>query len=292
MSTLNEIREKVEAQLCELEALQSVYPKELTIADHGNLADLNEFVSGKRAAPPLRLEYTIEITTPEGSAELQVNLPFKYPEERPEIYVRSSCLDRIQQTRMNEDLKTFVDLQEIDEPCIYSLVTWTQDYFEGYVRNSQKRLKKNNGLTKKTEENRKMPIFARYWIYSHHIYSNLKRKDIADEAKENSLTGFCLAGKPGIICVEGAKDDCEYWWQKIKVMNWHKILVKLIEDEDMFDNNLENYRKFSEFQEISFPTTDKHNDMGQLLKYLTEHGCQYVFKELFGVEGKIAVSTE
>lgn len=79
---------------------------------------------------------------------------------------------------------------------------------------------------------------------------------------------------------------------QIKAMNWHKILVKFMEHEDLLDNNLESYRKFSRFQEISFPTTDKHNDMGQLFKYLTEHSCQYVFKELFGVEGKTALSTE
>ena len=72
-------------------------------------------------------------------------------------------------------------------------------------------------------------------------------------------------------------------------MNWHKILVKLIEEEEFRDGNLENFRKFSNFQEISFPSSDKHNDMGRLLKYLTEHQSQHVFKELFGVEGKTAV---
>lgn len=72
-------------------------------------------------------------------------------------------------------------------------------------------------------------------------------------------------------------------------MNWHKILVKFIEDEELRDRNLESLRKFSGFQEISFPSSDKHNDMGQLLKYLTEHESKHVFKELFGVEGKTAL---
>lgn len=120
---------------------------------------------------------------------------------------------------MNDDLKSFVDLQELDEPCIYSLITWTQDHFEEYIGDSKKKLKEQNGMTKKKQVAKENSIFARYWIYSHHIYSNLKRKDIADEAKENSLTGFCLAGKPGIICIEGAKDDCEYWWQKVRQLS-------------------------------------------------------------------------
>ena len=44
--------------------------------------------------------------------------------------------------------------------------------------------------------------FARYWIYSHHIYSKIKRKDMLDMAREYDVTGFCLPGKPGIICIE------------------------------------------------------------------------------------------
>lgn len=64
MSTFKEIREKLESQICELEALQSVYPEELTIADHGNLADVNEFVSGNCDSLPSKLEYSIQITIP------------------------------------------------------------------------------------------------------------------------------------------------------------------------------------------------------------------------------------
>jgi Protein of unknown function (DUF1115) len=44
--------------------------------------------------------------------------------------------------------------------------------------------------------------FARYWIYSHHIYSRLKRRDLHQLAVEHRLTGFCHPGKPGVICVE------------------------------------------------------------------------------------------
>lgn len=69
-------------------------------------------------------------------------------------------------------------------------------------------------------------------------------------------------------------------------MNWQKILIRYREDEPLEDNNLNEHRKFSTFQEIFFPSVDRHNDMGELNKYLTEHDLQYVFKELFGLEGK------
>ena len=54
----------------------------------------------------------------------------------------------------------------------------------------------------KPDEVKVSGMFCRYWIYSHHIYSKIKRKNILDMSKEYDLSGFCLPGKPGIICVE------------------------------------------------------------------------------------------
>ena len=69
-------------------------------------------------------------------------------------------------------------------------------------------------------------------------------------------------------------------------MNWHRILVKLVEKD--YPENVNDSRKFIGFEEILFPTSERHNDMGRLLKYLTDHNSQHVFKEIFGVEGKSA----
>lgn len=68
-------------------------------------------------------------------------------------------------------------------------------------------------------------------------------------------------------------------------MNWQKILIRLLEKEENH-SGVDSMRKFSDFREISFPTSERHNDMGQVLKYLKEHEVQYAFKELFGIEGK------
>lgn len=53
----------LETQIMEMEALQSVYPQELLISDHGNLADINDFVAGNREEIPQRLEYEIKVST-------------------------------------------------------------------------------------------------------------------------------------------------------------------------------------------------------------------------------------
>ncbi|XP_015188648.1 PREDICTED: RWD domain-containing protein 2A [Polistes dominula] len=286
MSLYENIKENLTAQIYELEALQSVYPEELVIADQGILADINNFIEFPQELPQ-RLEYSIKISENEAIIELQVCLPNDYPQEKPEVYARTSSLDRTQQLLLNEALTSFLNTNEKGDPCIYSLISWLQDNIEKYLQNSKVNKESNHENEKKEHEQPGELSFARYWIYSHHIYSKLKRRDIINLAKEHSLTGFCLPGKPGIICIEGIKTDCELWWQKIKVMNWHKILIKLIEDEILNDeNNINTMRKYHNFQEISFPSSDRHNDMGQLLTYLTDHQSQHVFNEIFGIKGK------
>lgn len=281
--------ESLTAQVNELQALQSVYPTELTVADHGVLADINEYIECPDREPPRWLEYAIAVPLNGENVELLVSLPTNYPKEQPEVYARGSCLDRTQQCLLNKELSVVVKAQEAGEPCIYTLISWLQDNAETYLEASacSQAGKRSDASKSDTADDRAAVVFSRYWIYSHHIYSKFKRRDVANLAKESSITGFCLAGKPGIICMEGTLEDCEYCWQKIKTMNWHRILVKLLErEEDCGD--VDGTRKFADFQEVSFPTTERHNDMGQLLKYLTDHDCQHAFKELFGIEGKFS----
>ena len=61
MSTYEEIKENLAIQISELEVLQSIYPKELVVADHGVLADINEFVKNPMQEMPQRLEYSVQI---------------------------------------------------------------------------------------------------------------------------------------------------------------------------------------------------------------------------------------
>lgn len=199
---------------------------------------------------------------------------------------------------INKDLELFCESQERGDPIIYVLVDWIQDNADSYFKRAAKnRRKKNYKQDPKESLDKKVcNEFARYWIYSHHIYNTEKRKAIVDWAKENSLTGFSFIGKPGVICVEGVLDDCEYYWQKLKHMNWHRIVVKFIEkDYDPIDD-LNVYRKFTDFEELCFANCDRttghtstlnfKNDTSQFLKYLIKHDLEHAFKELFGIDAK------
>lgn len=62
-------------------------------------------------------------------------------------------------------------------------------------------------------------------------------------------------------------------------------------EEFEIEKNIDNFKKFTNFQEISFNCNkvkkqDYHMDFGEFFKYLKENKCEYIFKEYFGMDGK------
>lgn len=271
------IKENLESQLSELEALQSMYtPTELRVEDLNVLADINAFVDGRTPDLPAYLDLTINLLLDKQKFELCITLSHEYPDTEPDLYVRNHNLNKQQHAAINKDLTEYIaGLERM--PCIFSAVSWLQDNAPNYV------------ILEEVNEQRtvKDETLIRYWIYSHHIYSKSKRREIVDLATKLNITGFCMPGKPGIICVEGTKSDCDEWWQTIKAMNWKRIFCKIIEE----CKDSEGFLKFRTFDERVFQNCNvkcNHMNMGELFKFLDDHRCGYIFKEIFGVEAKAA----
>ncbi|KAF2893084.1 hypothetical protein ILUMI_13088 [Ignelater luminosus] len=284
-SNFNQIKlkETLQTQLSELEMLQSMFynPGEIRVDDLVALKEITDFVNGDTAIIPPFLDITINLMIENTKFELCINLSHEYPEVEPDIYVRNHKMNRNQHAKVNKDLTDYIIQLERNEPCIFSAISWLQDNANNYIE------PESETVPTKVEENEDL---VRYWIYSHHIYSKSKRREILDLAHTLKITGFCMPGKPGIICIEGAAKDCNEWWQAIKSMNWKRIFCKISEeckeDKDLF-------LKFDNFEEKVFQNSSikcNHMDMGELFKFLEDHKCGYVFKDLFGVEAKTSSS--
>ncbi|XP_068082861.1 RWD domain-containing protein 2A isoform X2 [Anabrus simplex] len=277
--------EMLRIQLSELEMLQSMFsnPGEFCVDDYSVIADINEFVDGRCNLYPPRLDFTINLFIDKVKLEVCVNLPHDYPATEPDIFVRSDKLSRNQQHTLNDDLANYISTLDRGEICICSAISWLQENSSRYIEAKPE----PSAVTICEEDDN---FFTRYWIYSHHIFSKIKRREILDLANEYNITGFSLPGRPGIICGEGAARDCSEWWQKVKAMNWKRIMCKKKEASKLESATVDSLRKFSTFQEISFESgkrksRDCHMDMGELYRYLAEHQCSYVFKDYFGVDG-------
>lgn len=114
----------------------------------------------------------------------------------------------------------------------------------------------------------------RYYIYSHHIYSKTKRKNICLYANEKKLFGFSKPGKPGVIVIEGDERYVKEWWRIVRSWNWQHIEVKHEEfvDEIIFDSPVKELES---------------TDLSDLNKLLLNKGLDGIFKRFFGVDGRL-----
>ena len=284
MMEMSMLRQNIEMQLAEVELLQSMYPQEqeFKLNNVTMLEDLREWLENDETASP---ESSISFVLKLNNVQMFVQFPYDYPSKKcAEIFVRSNELTRDNQSKLNKDILDFLNEAFEAECAITSeAICWLQEHICEYsevMEQSCSEIEHIDG-----------PVnFGRLWLYSHHIYSKTKRKNILDLAKDNKLTGFCMPGKPGIVCLEGILDICNDVWCIIKQWNWKQINVKFQEDhhdEGISQENMENFRKFDKFEEIGFvkgDTRDYHMDMGEFFKYLQNHNCEYMFKELFGID--------
>ena len=307
----------IEQQLWEVEMVEAMFPgkEELQMDDECTINDVRKWMLATTNSinieylPP-RISYKLCLTFDDlkedcGKEGIDVNVlyPHQYPfEEPPEIYVKSrKCsLNRTRQLEVNEALSNYLKENVIlGEVCLISVISWLQENCPKYIILSKEgeRLKQAVGVTIVKSTKSKSMAFVRLWIYSHHIYSKIKRRDILDLSSEFQLSGFCMPGKPGIICMEGSENNCTEAWSVIKSWNWKKINVKHQEtqelDEDTSDvEYIDAFRRFKGFEEICFikngDTRDYHMDMGEFSKYLEQNRCLYMFKELFGLDKKSA----
>ncbi|XP_016104556.1 RWD domain-containing protein 2B [Sinocyclocheilus grahami] len=284
--------EEAKAQFAEIELLLSMFPSEEELqVDELSHAELRAYVEGTAHNPPsIRPQFSIKlkIENPAVSITLLCTCPTDYPKVLPDIAVRCSVLTRSQQMMLHSNLNTYLSENCIGDVCILSAVQWINDHAQAYITKSVpvSDPKKEEVLMQSKE------IFTRLWIYSHHIYNKIKRKNILEWAKELNLSGFSMPGKPGIVCVEGLQSACNEFWARVKVLTWKRIMIRHREDvplDNWTEERTDSLRKFTGFHEAIFDThgtRGNHMDLGQLYQFLSDKGCSNIFQMYFGIEGR------
>ncbi|NXI59323.1 RWD2A protein, partial [Chloroceryle aenea] len=280
----------LELQLLELEMLLTMYPKKGEInLDEDAVPSVQRYLRNTSGALPPQLEFsiTVDVGEAEVKVELQVLLPHMYPHVAPQLFARSDALRRQQQSRLNTGLASHISSLDSDQMCIYEAVQWVKDNSLPYLEDSK------ISLESASKEVIVKETLHRMWIYSHHIYRQELRKKIFDSAKKLNLTGFCLTGKPGVICVEGHQEHCEEFWRVIRYPNWKHISCKHVENIET-EGSVDNLRLFHAFKDLQFQAhgdyglrNDYHMDLGQFLEFLKQHQSGHIFQILFGVKGKL-----
>lgn len=280
MSTDDELRECLSKQLDEFRMLQSIYslPGEFSFDNENLIQIIEEFVDGKRDSVDETLDFRLKLNFGVVKMELSVTLRQLYPmKEQPIFTIRTDSLTRQQETTIKKSIEEFISTDEIceGETFIYQVIMW----LEGNIDDIIGRQTDSEEKSDKAEDER----MERTWIWSHHIYSKIKRQNIMKLTRNSDLSGFMWPGKPGVICLEGVAENVKEVSREIKSWQWQKIKTVKIET---FDGH--NKRKFGPFEEIINDENESGDDVkmntSRFFKYLESHDCSDMKKELFGFD--------
>jgi len=271
-------------QLEEFDMLKSIYynPGEFQSDNPLLVSDIQDFIDGMRSGVHEKLDYRIKIQLTEKiKMELSVLLAQLYPAfETPILTLRTDSLTKKQEAIVKQAIEKYIE-EEVDknDPYIFQIISWLQDHIEEIVKVEEV------ATETKTSEPVKL---ERLWIWSHHIYSKIKRQDLVKLGKDYQLHGFMLPGKPGVICFEGSTDNTQELWRIIKGWQWQKL--KIVKTEGGGDDE-EKFYRFKEFREILFTEGDGQDgdgdvkmNMKEFLRFLDNHRSSYMKKELFGID--------
>ncbi|XP_039263776.2 RWD domain-containing protein 2B-like isoform X1 [Styela clava] len=288
--------ENVELQLSEVEMLQSMFPgkDEVVFDDEVVIDQMKNYLGNDGDDPNKTLKFTLKYELKDAiSCILRVEfmLPVNYPsEENISVQVRCQKMSKLQYKDINEEMKKLIDEIGVGDLCIFQIIEWLNENTENYITRESNQSKEAGVETNQSDN--VCQQFSRYWIYSHHIYSKTKRKNILEWSKELQLTGFSMPGKPGIVCVEGPMNNCEEFWQRMKRQTWKRLSLAHKEDGVLsIDSASSSFqRKFPDVvAEKDFGVhggRDYHMDLGQFAAFLKKHDSHEIFSLLFGVEGK------
>jgi hypothetical protein len=76
----------------------------------------------------------------------------------------------------------------------------------------------------------KAQSISRTLLRTHHLLSTQKRKSILNWCSELQLWGISKVGYPGVIIVEGRKNDVDEFERRIKSLNWLALNTRWQED--------------------------------------------------------------
>jgi hypothetical protein len=139
--------------------------------------------------------------------------------------------------------------------------------------------------TTETEEVTQGPLI-RVWFYFPSLSTREKRQHMVDWAPSYSLTGFVLAGKPGLLCLEGTAASIDAYMNEIKTVSWGDIPSYQKKVSERYREVEVGKRAFEGMIEITDLVGEKHGqrqnrgDMAAIEAWLKEKGLGEMFESV------------
>jgi hypothetical protein len=126
----------------------------------------------------------------------------------------------------------------------------------------------------------------RVWFYFPSLSTREKRQHMVDWAPSYSLTGFVLAGKPGLLCLEGSATSIDAYMNEIKTVSWGDIPSYQKKVSERYRETEVVERAFGEMSEITDLVGERHGarqnrgDMAKIETWLKGKGLGEMFESV------------
>ncbi|EKJ77607.1 hypothetical protein NXS19_006240 [Fusarium pseudograminearum] len=127
---------------------------------------------------------------------------------------------------------------------------------------------------------------VRVWFYFPSISTRAKRDDLVNYAPTYGLTGFLLAGKPGVLCLEGGSVAVDDFMKFIKTESWGDIPAHHKKVSERYREEATDLKRaFADMQEITDMIEKRgargnRGDMKALEAWLVECGLGEAFSKI------------
>ncbi|KEY72971.1 hypothetical protein S7711_04645 [Stachybotrys chartarum IBT 7711] len=287
-------KELMELQLGQIELLQAMYESDNAIAMSETslqlMERLKEWCEGEVEAPcnadsSVSMLLTLDMmetdvvsTNGRETIQLDLSVPLKFqgqePTEPPPVRIRirqPAWMSKADVAGLNDQIP--------DE----DMLTAIEHIKQAAVEYLQK--------TSKSADLSQIPRSAqptvRVWFYFPSISTRSKRDDLINHAPAYGLTGFLLAGKPGVLCVEGASQAIDDYMKFIKTESWGDIPPQHKKVSERYrESATDMARAFEDMQEITDLVGERRgeranrNDMKALEAWLTQRGLGEAFAKV------------
>ncbi|KAJ5771556.1 hypothetical protein N7520_002085 [Penicillium odoratum] len=283
--------EIMESQLSIIDLLVAMFPSpgELEIAESTMqcIETLRDWCQDPVSTPsgiPLTMSLVVALSIADGDKTIQVSISVPLRCEDPETIDQPPPL---RYTLRQPDWMTKAEVAEIAISIPQGDAMEAFEYIQGEAgrflesKQCQAMESQGSGLL----ESSKSPL-VRVWFYFPSLSTRKKREDMVNLAPGYSLTGFVLAGKPGVLCLEGTSPDIDAYMSFIKTHSWGDIPShqKKVSERFRQTDNIE--RIFSGMEEITDSLGERggqranRGDMQALETWLGTRGLQEAFERV------------
>ncbi|KAF5644339.1 hypothetical protein F25303_5937 [Fusarium sp. NRRL 25303] len=283
-------KELMELQLGQIDLLMAMYASDEAIAMDSAASGLIETLRAwcecdREAAPKfsetvINLQLRVDVENDDSTTrtlQLTLTVPLKC-QTQEELTEPPPIKTRIQQPDWMSKGDVAKLNTEIPEEDILSVIEHIKDAASQHLL-SLKQAEITNAPTTDTS-------LVRVWFYFPSISTRAKRDDFINYAPTYGLTGFLLAGKPGILCLEGGSVAIDDFMKFIKTESWGDIPAHHKKVSERYREEAANLKRaFSDMQEITDMIEKRgargnRGDMKALEAWLVECGLGDAFGKI------------